>query len=204
MAAPNPNAPDLIENYLEDREPFARSILHRLRAMIHQAHPEIVEDWKWGCPAFSLNGRNVFLLGGFKKHASLVFCEGARLTDWAGLFEAEKAGGFIRVLRLKSEKDIDAGTLFEYLAQACAIAEEDPPPSAPKTGKPAREVVVPEILARALRKEKPVAAFFESLSPSCRREYCQWIAEAKQEATRERRLERTLEYLRAGKKRPFG
>ena len=203
MAAPNPNAPDLIEDYVDGREPFARPILHRLRAMIHQAHPEMVEDWKWGCPCFCLNGRNVFLLGGFKKHASLVFCEGARLNDWAGLFDAEKAGDVIRVLRLRAEKDLDAGLLFDYLAQACALAET-PKPSEPREKKPAREVVIPEILAKALRKEKSAAAFFESLTASCQREYCGWIGEAKQEATRERRLAKALGFLRAGKKRPFG
>ncbi len=204
MAAPNPNAPDLIEDYLDSREPFARPILVRLRAMIHQAHPEIVEDWKWRCPAFRLNDRNVFLLGGFKGHASLVFSDGAQLHDWAGLFDPESTSEIIRVARFKSEKELDPGVLFDYFARACEIAAEGKKPDPAGMKKPVREVAVPEMLAKALRKEKAAAAFFEGLSPSYRREYCGWISDAKQDATQKRRLERTLEFLRAGKKRPFG
>ena len=60
---------------------------------------------------------------------------------------------------------------------------------------------IPAVLSKALAKKKKAKTFFESLSPSCQREYVEWITEAKREATVEKRLKTTIEWLSEGKKR---
>ena len=64
-----------------------------------------------------------------------------------------------------------------------------------------KEIVVPDYLTAALKKNKPAQKTFDNFPPSCRKEYVEWITEAKTEPTREKRLAQTLEWLAEGKRR---
>jgi uncharacterized protein YdeI (YjbR/CyaY-like superfamily) len=103
--------------------------------------------------------------------------------------------------RITSLKDLPAKTkLKAWLRKAKALQDAGVKRTATATKKGApKPVVIPPELAKALAKQPAVKKQFDAMSPSHRREYCEWIAEAKQEATRERRLAKAMEQIAEGK-----
>ena len=105
--------------------------------------------------------------------------------------------------KVTSVKDLPPrGKLVGYVklaAKAIADGERTKAWSRPKVAK--AEAEVPEALAAALKKNKAAAKKFEAMTPGCRREYCQWIAEAKREETREKRVATAVEWIAEGKSR---
>lgn len=102
--------------------------------------------------------------------------------------------------RITSLADLPDKTTMLQLVQAAAKLNESGVPARPPA-KPRKDPAMPTDLATALKKNRSAAATFKHLSPSHRREYIEWILEAKRAETRQRRLATTLEWLAAGKPR---
>lgn len=188
-----------VDAYIEKSAVFARPILIKLRKLIHQACPEITETLKWSVPFFDYKGP-VIGIAAFKQHVNFVFWKGKLLDDPAGLLsEGDVMNG--SVAKLTSVKDLPPDkVLLGYLAQAVALNEQGVKlPAKKKTAK--RPLETPPELLAAFHRNKAARLGFEGLSPSHQREYIEWITEAKQEATRERRLAKALEQLGEGKSR---
>jgi uncharacterized protein YdeI (YjbR/CyaY-like superfamily) len=187
-----------VDAYIAKAAPFARPILKKLRQLFHRACPEIEERIKWGAPSFEYKG----MVGGFaafKQHVSFGFWKGTLLKDPHGIFDGttDSAMGGIKltdVSRLPAD-DI----LIEYIREAVALNEQGV--KVPKAKTKRKPLEVPDYFLAALQKNKKALAAFESFSPSHQREYVEWITEAKQEATREKRLATALEWLAQGKRR---
>lgn len=190
-----------IDGYVAKSAPFARPILNRIRKLFHQADPRIEEAVKWGTPHFVYKG----IVGGmaaFKQHASFGFWKGKLLDDPAGLLEGVGEGSMCMV-KLEKVSDLpDDEVLIDYIRRAVQLNEREVkvPRPAPKKRAP-DSVEVPDDLAAALKKNKKARATFEGFSYSNRRDYVEWITGAKQDATRQRRLATTLEWLAEGKPR---
>ncbi len=197
MPKPDPNAELKIEAYIDDAPRFAQPILTVLRDLVHEAHPEIQDDWKWRIPAYTLNGI-VCVTGGFKKHVSLTFCYGSAIDDWAKVFEKRDIA-INRTIRYANVKQVKADVVLDYMAQAAAINLEGRKPRLdPPKPKP---LVVPNFVQEGVYAEGPqVQAFFEAQPLGMKRQYCSWIMSAKQEETRIRRREKMLAAMRIGKK----
>ena len=145
---------------------------------------------KWGQPTYTLGGVNVAGLGVFKVYFGLWFFQGALLTDPAGLLVAGTEGRTQaqRQLRFQDGETIDAERVRAYIAEAARLAREGK-----SVAKPApKELTLPDELSRALEADAALAEAFRGLSPACRREYAGYVAEAKKEETRLRRLEKVL------------
>lgn len=186
--------------YIKKQQPFAHPILEYLREVVHEAVPDCEETLKWSAPAYMHHGI-VCITAGFKKHVAVVLWKGPLILDTKGRRADEAWGDYGRVTSID---DLPArSTLIKYLRKAAKLNEDDV--KVPKRAKPvkAREVEVPEELAKALRKNKKAREAFESFSPSHRREYAQWISEAKREQTRAKRLATTIEWLEQGKPRQW-
>ena len=188
-----------IDAYISAAAEFAQPILRHLRALVHEACPRVVESIKWGMPAFGHAGRNLCHLAAFKAHCAFGFwhhgMEKVLAVDTAN---AETAmGHFGRLTRLADLPD--RKTMLRYIRQAAALNESDVPSRPPK--RPVRELPVPADLAAALKGNKAAARTFTAFSPSHRREYIEWIVEAKRDETRRKRLATTLEWLAKGKSR---
>lgn len=187
-----------VDAYIEKAAPFAQPILKKLRKLFHQACPEIKEVLKWGVPHFEYKG----VLAGmaaFKQHASYGFWKIKLMQDPHGLFASEDTsmGG----TKVASIKDLPSDQiLLSYIREAIALNESGAKVERPKKG-PAKELKLPDDLQAALRKNKSARTTFENFSPSHRNEYIEWITEAKQEATRQKRLATTLVWLSEGKAR---
>ena len=156
---------------------------------------------KWGHPAVLSDGKILCIFSAFKAHCGLVFWhqEMKELLIADGWATCETMGHMGRIERL-SDLPGEA-KLLRYFRRAAELNASDKPARPPKAKTPRPELPVPGDLAKALKKNKKAAERWKNFAPSHRREYLEWITEAKREATRAKRLATTLEWLAEGKQR---
>jgi uncharacterized protein YdeI (YjbR/CyaY-like superfamily) len=192
-----------VDAYIAKSPDFARPILARIRATMHEACPAIEETMKWGVPHFEREGI-VAAMAAFKQHAAFGFWSRKLLEqrlgkDAAKVFpkDAERGMGG-RKLRSVGELPSKA-LLVRTIKLAVALNQEGIRPKREPSKKP--PVKPPPYLVAALKKSAKARRTFEGFTDSQRREYVDWLAGAKQDATRERRLATTIEWLAEGKQR---
>jgi uncharacterized protein YdeI (YjbR/CyaY-like superfamily) len=185
-----------VDAYIEKSQPFARPILKHIRKVVHAGCPGVEETMKWSAPHFDYKGV-MCGMAAFKEHCAFGFWK-ASLLGVAGQKSREAMGQFGCV---KSIKDLPPEKELLALVKAAARLNEEGL-KVPRAKKPPKaELSTPPALTAALKKNKKAQAAFDAFSPSHRREYVEWIAEAKQEATRERRIATAIEWLTEGKSR---
>jgi uncharacterized protein YdeI (YjbR/CyaY-like superfamily) len=199
MATTNPR----VDAYIAKSADFAKPILNHLRKLVHQGCPETEEAIKWGMPAFMYRGKILCHLAAFKAHCAFGFRHGDLLLakNKRIVNKEDKAmGQFGRITALADlPKD---KLILELIREATKLANADVKPSRkPKAVAPRKELVVPSSLSAALKKNKEALATFEDFSYSHKKEYVEWITEAKTEETRNRRVETALEWMSEGKSR---
>jgi uncharacterized protein YdeI (YjbR/CyaY-like superfamily) len=199
MAATDPR----IDRYIAQSPDFARPILQHLRKLIHKGCPAVVETIKWSRPFFEYKGALLCNISAFKQHCSFGFWNAGLLSDPAGVLRIKDKDSMGNFDRIASLEDLPSDKIIiAFLKEAAALNQEGVKKSAPaKTGKPKAALPVPAALEAALKKNKKAQAAFEAFSPSHRREYIEWITEAKTEPTRDKRIATTLEWLAEGKSR---
>ncbi|HEX6852972.1 MAG TPA: YdeI/OmpD-associated family protein [Candidatus Polarisedimenticolaceae bacterium] len=189
-----------IDAYIAKAPEFARPILERIRAAFHAGCPAIEERIKWGVPSFEYRG----MLGGmaaFKHHVTFGFWKSRLMEDFDRLFARGPRSSPMGV-RVTSLADLPAKkVLVAYVKEARRLNDEGVKEPRRASPKRAVRVVVPPDLTAALAKDAKARATFEGFSPSHRREYIEWITEAKRDETRRRRLETTLAWLAEGRHR---
>jgi uncharacterized protein YdeI (YjbR/CyaY-like superfamily) len=196
---PSPADPR-IDAYIAAAAPFAQPILKHLRQLVHRACPDVVEDIKWGMPSFLLGGRILCGMAAFKQHATFGFWH-KEMEKILAKDRGTVEGAMGLLGRITSPADLPTDKqMLIYLKQAAALTTSGAP-ARPARTKPRAEIPVPTDLAAALKKNKPAAATWAKFPPSCRREYLEWITEAKRPETREKRLLTTVEWLADGKRR---
>lgn len=188
-----------VDAYIAKAQPFARPILEHLRALVHEACPQVEETLKWGMPAFVYEGEMVCSFAAFKAHATFGFWKGALLVDAKGRKADAAMGDFGRLTGIRDLPP--KRVLVGYVKQAMKLNEQKVKVPRTKSGTARPPAPVPPDLAAALARNRKAAATFEGFPPSCRREYVEWITGAKQEATRARRLAQAIEWMAEGKRR---
>jgi uncharacterized protein YdeI (YjbR/CyaY-like superfamily) len=189
-----------IDAYMARSEAFARPILEHLRKIVHEACPEVEETMKWSFPHFQYKGM-LCSMASFKEHCAFGFWKGALIVK-PGDSEGERAmGQFGRITKISDLPP--KKVLIGYIKQAVKLNDDGvkAPSRMKPTDKKPRELIVPDDLTKALRSNSLARATFEEFSPSHKREYVEWITEAKTEATRNRRLEQAVEWMAEGKPR---
>jgi uncharacterized protein YdeI (YjbR/CyaY-like superfamily) len=187
-----------IDAYIERAADFAKPILTYLRETVHAAVPEVEETLKWGHPSFTHRG----ILAGmaaFKGHCAFSLWKGSLIVKADPA--AERAMG--QFGRIRSVADLPPKqALLGYLQRAAALNAEGVTPRRPKRA-PKPPAAVPADLrdALAMKKHAKARATFDGFSPSARRDYVEWITEAKTDDTRARRLATALEWMAEGKPR---
>ncbi|MEO7411727.1 MAG: YdeI/OmpD-associated family protein [Opitutaceae bacterium] len=186
-----------VDSYIAESAEFAQPILRHLRKLIHQGCPAAVETIKWGCPFFDYHG----LLCGFasfKAHCSLFFWRDIDVSQW--LDKTNTAGaGMGQFGKITSFADLPKASVLLACVRT-AVEQRDAPSSKTKRApKPGKELPVPADLKKALAGNAKAAATFKAFAPSHRRAYLDWISDAKQAATREKRLNTTIAWLTEGK-----
>jgi len=185
-----------IDAYIAKAQPFSQPILEHVRTRVHAVLPEAEETVKWSMPAYTLGGKIVLITAAFKAHLALNFWRGQELRgDGAN---ADAMGQFGKI---KSLADLPPDKEFDRLIREAAdLAKSAPAPRKTKHApKPAPELH-PEFAA-ALAKAPEAKAVLDSFPPSAQRDYFEWIADAKQDATRQKRIATAIEWLGEGKRR---
>lgn len=182
-----------VDTYIAKAQPFARPILEEVRERVHAVAPGVEETLKWSMPSFTLDGKILLGMAAFKAHASVGFWRGQEL----GLERKEDAMG--QLGRLTSVSDLPAN-FDDLIRQAVELTKAAPAPRKPKTAPKPAPKLHPDFAA-ALARAPRAKATLDAFPPSCRREYLEWIAEAKREDTRAKRISTAVEWLSEGKKR---
>ncbi|HVK96978.1 MAG TPA: YdeI/OmpD-associated family protein [Flavisolibacter sp.] len=196
MATTNP----WIDEYISKAAPFAQPILMHLRKLIHENCPNVVETKKWSFPHFEYKNSILCSMAAFKQHAAFTFWLGSIMKDPHGIMDNERKTAMGQFGQVKSLKDLPSDKIIgEYIRQAMELIDHGAKlPKAEKTTKP---LDVPEEILSAFKRNKKAFENFEKFSSSHKKEYVQWITEAKTEATREKRLQTALEWIAEGKSR---
>jgi uncharacterized protein YdeI (YjbR/CyaY-like superfamily) len=183
-----------VSAYIREAPEFARPILEELRTRIHVAVPGLEETLKWSSPFFVYDGKLLMGMAAFKQHCSFGFWHAAmRGSDTS----AEGMGRF----KPKTLAELPTKAEFERLARDAKrmvdenVASKRPPP------KPRAAIPVPEDFQSALAKNRKALATFEGFSPTKRRDYLEWITEAKRAETRAARISQSVAWLAEGKAR---
>jgi len=184
-----------IDAYIAKAAPFAQPILKHVRERDHAVAPEAEETLKWSMPSFTIDGKILMGMAAFKAHATIGFWRGQEM----GLDVSKDAMG--QLGKLTSLDDLPPeGQLDELIRKGVELARTAPAPRKVKhEPKPPGELH-PEF-AKALDASPKAKATLDGFPPSARREYLDWVAEAKQEATRAKRIADAVEWLGEGKRR---
>jgi hypothetical protein len=195
-----------IDDYIAKSRPFAQPILIHIRELVHKAVPNVEETIKWSRPFFELKGVILGNMSAFNEHCSFGFWGeeiSAVLRD-ARVLQPDAMGSLGRLTRIedlptnkqmhdllgKAVSFIDSGQYTSPIAARHRVAKV-----------PAPAVEAPPEFTRALKANKKASAAFAAFSPSCKREYVEWIAEAKRAETRDKRIITAIDWISEGKQR---
>ncbi|MEA3054275.1 MAG: hypothetical protein QOG72_3178 [Sphingomonadales bacterium] len=185
-----------IDAYIARQADFARPILEHLRRIVHRAAPEVEEAIKWGMPHFTYKGRLFAGMAAFKAHATFGLWQASAVLGETGS-EREAMGQFGR---LASIADLPPDEELEAIVRrASEQAEQGPRPRPKKPPRP--ELETPAELETALDSNPAARATFDAFPPGCRREYVEWVVEAKRPETRDKRIAQAVEWMAEGKRR---
>jgi hypothetical protein len=186
-----------VDAYIERSADFAQPILRHLREIVHAACPPVVETIKWGFPHFEHKGL-LCSMAAFKAHCAFGFWHREMRGDLAAGGKAGEAmGQFGRITR-PSDLPRDA-VLTALVRKAAELNAGGAKSVRALEARPKKAIAVPEDLAAALARNRAARSTFEKFSDSHKREYVTWIAEAKRQETRERRVATAVEWMAEGK-----
>ncbi len=191
-----PTTDPRVDAYIEKSAEFAKPILTHIRKIVHEACPDITETMKWSFPHFDHKG-TVCSMASFKQHCAFGFWKQSLLEKDAFPTQKTAMGSFGRITSLDDLPD--EKVMIQLVHQAVDLNEKGV--KVAKKPVERKELVVPDDLIGALKQNKRAETAFDKFGYSHRKEYIEWIAEAKTEATRNKRLATTVEWLSEGKGR---
>jgi uncharacterized protein YdeI (YjbR/CyaY-like superfamily) len=195
-----------VDAYIAKSKPFAHPILAHLRELIHKARPNVAETIKWSRPFFEYKGVILANMSAFKEHCSFGFWgeEIAAVLREAKLLQPDAMGSLGRLTRIE---DLPADKqMLSLLGQAAGFIDSgqytSPIAARQKVVKaPTPAIESPPEFTKALKANKKASAAFAAFSPSCKREYIEWIADAKRAETRNKRIATAVDWISEGKQR---
>ena len=187
-----------VDAYIARSPDFAKPILTHVRDAIHTACPDVSETIKWGMPAFDYQGP-MCGMAAFKAHATFGFWKSSLVFGKNDRY-AKAATGMSAFGKMTSVRDLPPRkVLLGYIRKAASLNESGAKVVRTRTPRP--PLPVPAALAAALAKNKKAKAAFEAFPPSHRRDYNEWIGDAKTDETRRERLTRAMQWIAEGKSR---
>lgn len=185
-----------IDAYIAKAAPFAQPILAHVRDRVRALVPDVEETLKWGAPSFVLDGKILLMMAAFKAHAALNFWRGQELRgEQANADAMGQFGKLTAVSDLPPDEELDA-----LILQAAELTRSVPAPRKPKHAPKPAPALHPEFAA-ALAAAPKAKEVLDGFPPSAQRDYLEWILEAKQDATRRRRIATAIKWLSEGKRR---
>lgn len=190
-----------IDAYIKHSAAFAQPILSHFRSLVHSACPDVEETMKWSFPHFDYKGSMMCSMASFKQHCAIGFWKAALMKDSAtltGMAKSEAAMGHLG--RIASLKDLPKDSvLTRYIKDAMQLNDSGAKLPGKSQSSKAQPLSVPGYFTKALSASKKAQQTFTAFSYSQQKEYVDWVTEAKTEATRNKRLQTSIEWLSEGK-----
>ena len=195
-----PEKDSRIDEYITKSAAFAQPILKHLREVVHKACPQVEETIKWGMPHFNYKGI-MCSMAAFKQHVAFGFFKASLLEDAEGILTLAEKHSMGHLGKITSVKDIPKDNVLKsYIKQAMKLNDDGVKLAKPKAAK-IKELDTLQDLQKALSKNKTASKIFEEFSLGKRKEYIEWLEDAKTETTREKRLLQAIEWISEGKSR---
>ncbi len=189
------NTDQRIDVYIDKSQEFAKEILIEIRRRIHEFCPNVVETMKWSFPNFIYKGKILCSMASFKNHCSFGFWLAALMQS------SELKTGAMGVFgKMKSINDLPSIDIFKTMLFE-AMELTDAGKTIPKATKNAIELIESPDLLKCLATNEKALSKYNSFPPSHKKEYNQWILEAKTEVTRQKRIAQAAEWISEGKGR---
>lgn len=198
MAAIDPR----VDEYIDKSAAFAKPILHHLRRVVHAACPDVKETIKWSFPNFEYAGSILCSFAAFKQHCAFGFWLTSEMSDPDNLLQrgSEKTS-MGHLGQIRSITDLPAeDVLIRYIKEAMVLNEKGVKMKREKPATPVK-LETPSWFLDALKQKEATMIAFEKFSPSQKKEYIEWVTEAKTEATRAKRVTSALQWIAEGKTR---
>ena len=190
-----------VDGYIEKSADSARPILLHIRELVHKACPDVEEKMKWSFPHFDYKNEMMCSMASFKQHCAFGFWKASLMKDTVLTENAKSESAMGHMGRITSLKDLPPDKkIIGYIKEAMELTDGGIK-LPPKVKSDKQELVVPHYFLQALGKNKKAKATFEGYGYSHKKEYLEWITEAKTESTRNKRLETALEWMAEGKSR---
>ncbi|MGB0177305.1 MAG: DUF1801 domain-containing protein [Owenweeksia sp.] len=189
--------PKNIDEYLKNLEGhFAHPVLARVRELIHHTVPGIEEKIKWGAPSFEYKGLMMSMVA-FKEHSAVWFHKGALFNDPQNLLEASSENTkAMRKYQISANEDLNEEGLKGLILEA--VAANDKGEQVEGYNQRDKTYDQSDLLDEALKSNRQARDTYNGFSDYKKREYVEFIETAKQEATRQRRLKKSLDLLEQG------
>jgi uncharacterized protein YdeI (YjbR/CyaY-like superfamily) len=191
-----------VNAYIAKSADFAKPILNHLRKLIHDTCPTVEETIKWGFPHFEYKGpadrspRVLCSMASFKQHCAFGFWYAEMGSETKAGTAMGQYGRIASLGDLPKEKE-----LIKQIQEAIKLHDAGVKPRAAARTTEKKQLDVPDYLIAALKKKKKALTTFEAFSYSQKKEYVEWITEAKTQETRKTRLETAIEWMSEGKSR---
>lgn len=188
-----------VDAYISKSADFAKPVLRHLRGLVHEACPDAEETMKWSFPHFDYKGM-MCSMAAFKQHCAFGFWKAAIMEDYDKLLYPMGETAMGHFGQIKNLMDLPSDkTILNYIKEATRLNDQGV--KLPQKARTAttRKLVVPSDFKRALTKNKEAAATFEEFSYSNKKEYVEWVTEAKTAETRQKRLATSIEWLAEGR-----
>ena len=191
-----------IDVYIAKSADFAKPVLNRLRELVHKTCPDVEEKMKWSFPHFDYKGEMMCSMAAFKQHCVFGFWKAALMKDPLLIENAKSEVSMGHLGKITSLKDLPADKkIIEWVKEAMKLNDEGIklPAKAKSTDK--KELIVPDYFLKALNKNKKAFKVFEEFSYSHKKEYLEWITDAKTDDTRNKRISLAIDMIQEGKSR---
>lgn len=192
MITPNRKVDGYIKKTKKWKEEY-----EKLRSII-LTFDEMDEEIKWMHPCYTLEGKNIVLMHGFKDYCALLFHKGALLKDPQGILiqqtENVQAARQIRFTNVQEIREMES-LIKDYIQEAIEVEKAGLQVELKKT----EEYTVPEELQQKFNELPELKTAFEELTPGRQRAYILYISKAKQSKTRESRVEKYVQHILDGK-----
>lgn len=191
-----------IDHYIDGMADFAKPILEHFRSLVLNSIPEIQEELKWSAPAFIYGKSILFSMAGFKQHVRIGFWIGGLLEDKTNVFLDDDCNSSMRFLRnVKSIEDLPEDKILIDLIKQSVQKNQEGAKSVRNYNTEKTELVIPEYFTESLKNNLLAHDNFQNFTPGKKREYVNWITEAKTESTRNSRMQTAIEWISEGKAR---
>ncbi|MDR6460037.1 uncharacterized protein YdeI (YjbR/CyaY-like superfamily) [Chryseobacterium vietnamense] len=189
-----------IDAYIEKSQDFAKPILHYIRETVHEFCPDAEETMKWSFPHFIYKGKNLCAMASFKQHCTFGFWLEKEMKTMQEITQNIEKNSMFSLGKIEQVADLPSKPqLKKAIKEAMELTDMG---VTMKKAPPSKiEMEIPDYFQRALEAHPKAKEIFEKASPSFRKEYIAWVTETKTEATRDKRLEQSLEWIAEGKGR---